>query len=85
LLQRVRDEAHRFAISFHRRRREKKSFLSALEGIPGLGKKRRIALLARYKSLEEIRRAPEKELAAITGLKVARALKEERHDRRDRH
>jgi excinuclease ABC subunit C len=85
LLQRVRDEAHRFAISFHRRRREKKSFLSALEGIPGLGRKRRTALLACYKSLEEIRRAPEKDLAAIMGLKVARALKEERHDRRDRH
>jgi excinuclease ABC subunit C len=85
LLQRIRDEAHRFAISFHRRRREKKSFAPALDGIPGLGRKRRTALLARYRSLEEIGRAPEEELAAITGPKIARLLKEEGHDRRDRH
>ncbi|MFZ2052696.1 MAG: excinuclease ABC subunit UvrC, partial [Candidatus Aminicenantales bacterium] len=54
LLQHIRDEAHRFAVSFHRRRREKKSFASALDGIPGLGKKRRTALLARFGSLGEI-------------------------------
>ncbi len=84
LLQHIRDEAHRFAVSYHRRRREKKSFASALEGISGLGRKRRTALLARYRSLAEIRRAPEKELAAITGPKIARILKEEAHDRRHR-
>ncbi|HUU36947.1 MAG TPA: excinuclease ABC subunit UvrC [Candidatus Desulfaltia sp.] len=84
LLQHIRDEAHRFAVSFHRRRREKKSFASVLDGIPGLGRKRRTALRAQYRSLEEIGRAPEEELAAITGPKIARLLKEERHDRRHR-
>lgn len=84
LLQRVRDEAHRFAVAFHRRRREKKSFGSILDGVPGLGPKRKSALLARYRSLEEIAGAPEKELAAIIGLKAARRLKEEGYDRRHR-
>lgn len=84
LLQHIRDEAHRFAVSFHRRRREKKSFASALDGIPGLGVKGKTALLARYGSLEEIARAPEEELAACVGSKIARLLKEDRYDRRNR-
>jgi excinuclease ABC subunit C len=84
LLQHIRDEAHRFAISFHRLRREKKSFASALDGLPGLGRKRKAALLTRYKSLEEIVRAPESELAAVVGPTIAKRLKEERHDRRHR-
>ncbi|MGB7295747.1 MAG: excinuclease ABC subunit UvrC [Candidatus Aminicenantales bacterium] len=81
LLQHIRDEAHRFAVSFHRQRREKKSFASALDGIPGLGSKRKMALLARYQTLEEIARAPEKELTAVVGPKMARLLKEKGHDR----
>jgi excinuclease ABC subunit C len=84
LLQHIRDEAHRFAVSFHRKRRQKKSFASVLDGIPGLGRKRKTALFARYHSLEEIEWAPEEELAAITGPKLARHLKEEVHDRRHR-
>ncbi len=84
LLQHIRDEAHRFAVSFHRKRREKKSFASALDGIPGLGRKRKTALLARYRSLKEIEQAPEEELAAVIGPKLARRLKEEGHDRRHR-
>ena len=84
LLQHVRDEAHRFAVSFHRRRREKKSFGSALDGIPGLGRKRKTALLARYRSLGEIERATEEDLAAVIGPRVARLLKEKGHDRRHR-
>jgi excinuclease ABC subunit C len=84
LLQRIRDEAHRFAVSFHRHRREKKSFASALDGIPGLGPKRRTSLLARYRSLEEIEKASEEELAAVIGPRIARILKEEGHDRRRR-
>jgi len=86
LLQFIRDEAHRFAISFHRQRREKKSFASELGGIPGLGEKRRKALLARFRSLEEIRRAPLEELAAIVGATIARIVKEEEkndHGHRD--
>lgn len=80
LLQFIRDEAHRFAISFHRQRREKKSFASELSGILGLGENRRKALLSRYRSLEQIKRAPLEELAAIVGGKIARILKEEEND-----
>jgi excinuclease ABC subunit C len=80
LLQYIRDEAHRFAISFHRQRREKKSFASELSGIPGLGEKRRKALLLRYRSVEEIKRAPVEELSTIVGGKLARILKEEKND-----
>ncbi len=80
LLQYIRDEAHRFAISFHRQRREKKSFASDLSGIRGLGAKRRNALLSRYQSLDEIRRAPVEELSAIVGSKIAGLLKEKKND-----
>ena len=71
LVQAVRDETHRFAIAFHRGRREKKSFASLLDGIPGLGPKKRAALLARFGGIDEIRRAPRKELDALAGTAVA--------------
>jgi len=71
LVQAVRDETHRFAIAFHRGRREKKSFASLLDGIPGLGPKKRAALLARCGSLEGIRSAPREELDALVGTAVA--------------
>jgi excinuclease ABC subunit C len=74
LIQAVRDEAHRFAITFHRGRREKRSFASELDGIPGLGPKKRLALLATYRSLEEISKATASELAAVIGKKTAEAL-----------
>jgi excinuclease ABC subunit C len=67
LVQAVRDETHRFAIALHRGRREKRSFESVLDGIPGLGPKKRSALLARYGSLEAIRLAPRSELDALVG------------------
>jgi excinuclease ABC subunit C len=76
LVQFIRDEAHRFAISFHRQRREKRSFASELDGIPGLGEKRKKALLARFQSFEEIRRASYEELASVVGTAVARRLLE---------
>jgi excinuclease ABC subunit C len=74
LLQSIRDEAHRFAISFHRQRRKKKSFASFLDDIPGIGKKRKTALLTKYKSIKKIKKAPPEELARIIGTKAARAL-----------
>ncbi len=74
LFQNIRDEAHRFALSFHRLRREKKSFKSRLDGIPGIGKKRKTALLAKYRNLGEIRKASMEELAEITGRKAAQSL-----------
>ena len=71
LVQAVRDETHRFAIALHRGRREKRSFESVLDGIPGLGPKKRSALLARYGSIEAIRTAPRAELDALIGKAVA--------------
>lgn len=75
LFQRIRDEAHRFAIAYHRLRRTKKSFESPLDSIPGIGTKRRTALLDKYKSIEEIRKATQEELAQIIGPKAAKELK----------
>ena len=74
LVEHVRDEAHRFAVAFHRSRRSKKSFESALDGIPGLGPKRKAALLARYKGVDGIRHAPPEDLAALVGRAPASAL-----------
>jgi excinuclease ABC subunit C len=74
LFQNIRDEAHRFALSFHRLRRRKRSFESHLDGIPGVGKKRKAVLLAKYKGIEDIINAPSEELAKIIGSKAANAL-----------
>jgi excinuclease ABC subunit C len=67
-LQRIRDEAHRFAISFHRQRRKKISLQSALDTIPGVGKKRKAALLQHFKSVKNIRAADSEEIGALPGL-----------------
>ncbi len=75
LVEHVRDEAHRFAVAFHRGRRKKKSFGSALDGIPGIGPKRKAALLARYNGVDGIRNSPLEELAALIGRAPAAALK----------
>jgi excinuclease ABC subunit C len=71
LIQAIRDEAHRFAITFHRGRREKRSFASELDGIPGLGPKKKLALLTKYRSLDEVRDATVNDLAPIVGKKLA--------------
>ncbi len=68
LLQRVRDEAHRFAIDYHRKLRGKGSLSSPLEGIPGIGKKRRLMLLKHFGSLENIKNASMEELQALPGI-----------------
>lgn len=67
LLQRIRDEAHRFAISFHRKRRRKISLQSALDTIPGVGKKRKAALLQHFKSVKNIRAADPEKIGALPG------------------
>nr|MBC8358102.1 excinuclease ABC subunit UvrC [Candidatus Aminicenantes bacterium] len=74
LIQNIRDEAHRFAISYHRLRRKKRSFESQLDEIPGLGKKRKADLLKKYKGFTEIKKASIQELAKIIGNKAARTL-----------
>jgi len=68
LLQRVRDEAHRFAIDYHRKLRGKGAMTSPLEGIPGIGKKRRLMLLKHFGSLENIKNATLEELLALPGI-----------------
>jgi excinuclease ABC subunit C len=75
-LQRIRDEAHRFAISFHRNRRAKVSMQSALDTIPGVGKKRKAALLRHFKSIKNIRAADPEEIGALPGfnLSVAQSI-----------
>jgi len=74
LIQAIRDETHRFAITFHRGRRAKKSFASKLDGIPGVGPKKKTALLSRYPSLEAIRDAPREELEKLVGAAPAAAV-----------
>ncbi len=68
LLQRIRDEAHRFAVGYHRTVREKRGLASMLEEVPGIGPKRRKALLQAFSSLEKIREASVEELAAVPGM-----------------
>jgi excinuclease ABC subunit C len=73
LLQRVRDEAHRFAITFHRQRRSKAMTASALDRIPGLGEQRRKALLREFGSVKKIRVATVEELQGVAGIGPALA------------
>ncbi|HEX3899780.1 MAG TPA: excinuclease ABC subunit UvrC [Mycobacteriales bacterium] len=68
LLQRVRDEAHRFAITYHRQRRSKGMVDSVLDGIPGLGEVRRKALLRKFGSVKRLRAATVDEIAEVPGL-----------------
>ncbi len=68
LLQRIRDEAHRFAITHQRQRRVRMGIASQLDAIPGIGPARRKALLARFGSLEAIRNATVEEIASVPGI-----------------
>jgi excinuclease ABC subunit C len=68
LLQRVRDEAHRFAITFHRQRRSKRMTASALDGVPGLGEVRRKALLRKFGSVKKLTAASVDEVAQVPGI-----------------
>ncbi|WP_377322907.1 excinuclease ABC subunit UvrC [Pimelobacter simplex] len=78
LLQRVRDEAHRFAITHHRNRRSKSMVESMLDGVPGLGEVRRKTLLRHFGSLRKLRLATLDEIAAVPGVgpRTAAAIKE---------
>jgi excinuclease ABC subunit C len=75
LVQAVRDEAHRFAVRLHRRRREKRSFASEFDGLPDVGPKRKAALQERYGTLAAARGAPRAELEALVGRRAAATIK----------
>jgi excinuclease ABC subunit C len=68
LLQRIRDEAHRFAIAYHRSKRSKAMLDSALDQIPGLGESRRLALISHFGSLRALADASHEEIAALPGI-----------------
>ncbi|MCX8453952.1 excinuclease ABC subunit UvrC [Paenarthrobacter ureafaciens] len=79
LLQRIRDEAHRFAITFHRQKRGKAMTVSALDGVPGLGEAKRKALVAHFGSLKKIKAASVEELTSAKGIGPALAAAVVRH------
>jgi excinuclease ABC subunit C len=74
LVQRIRDEAHRFAVTFHRQARSMRDLRSELDGVPGIGPRRRRALLTAFGSLAGVRRATREELATHVGAKTAAAV-----------
>lgn len=74
LLQQVRDEAHRFAVTFHRQARRMRDLRSELDGAPGVGPRRRRSLLTAFGSLAGVRRATREELTTVVGPKVADAV-----------
>jgi excinuclease ABC subunit C len=67
-LQRIRDEAHRFAITFHRKRRNKTTLQSEMDTVPGIGKKRKAILLKHFKSIKKVREADIDQLNALPGI-----------------
>jgi excinuclease ABC subunit C len=71
LIQRIRDEAHRFAVTFHRQSRTKRDLRSALDDIGGIGPRRRKALLTAFGSVAGVRRATREDLIAVVGAKIA--------------
>jgi excinuclease ABC subunit C len=74
LLQRIRDEAHRFAVTFHRKARTMRDLQSELDQVAGIGPRRRRALLTEFGSVAGVRRATREELDAVVGPKVAAAV-----------
>jgi excinuclease ABC subunit C len=75
LLQRVRDEAHRFAVGYHHNLHKKKTFVSALDAVPGIGPARKKALLKRFGSVTEIKEASIEELSSVNGINPSLAQK----------
>ncbi|MGR3809350.1 excinuclease ABC subunit UvrC [Jiulongibacter sp. NS-SX5] len=76
LIQRARDEAHRFGITHHRNRRSKGFLISSLEGIPGIGKPTATKVLKHFKTIQNIRNASQEELIEVLGKDKARRIRE---------
>ncbi|MCZ6891937.1 MAG: excinuclease ABC subunit UvrC [Chloroflexi bacterium] len=79
LVQRVRDEAHRFAITYHRQRRSKSAVKSAMDSVPGIGPKRKRTLLRRFGSVAGVKAASLDDLASIPGMTMSLAQKVKEH------
>jgi len=79
LLQRLRDEAHRFALGYHQKIRKRQTFASALDTIPGIGAKRKRALLKQFGSVQAVREAPIEELTTTRGMSKNLAQKVKEH------
>ena len=75
LIQRIRDEAHRFAITYHRDKRSRNSLISELESVEGIGKKTAAKLLKHFKGVKNIREADIAEVAEVVGQERAREAK----------
>lgn len=75
VIQHMRDEAHRFGITFHRNKRSKGQVKSALDSIPGIGPKSRDLLLSHFKSVKRIKEASESDLMAVVGTAKAKIIK----------
>ena len=75
---RIRDEAHRFAITYHKKLRGKRALRSELDDVPGIGVKRKKELIKRFGSVSKIRQASVEEIASIPGLnrRIAESVKE---------
>ncbi len=82
LVEQIRDEAHRFAITGHRKRRKKRTLTSVLDAIPGVGPSKRRALLSELGSLKAVKEASEEELALVSGIgpEMARKIRAALHD-----
>jgi len=76
LLQMIRDETHRYAVTYHRKRRELRDFTSELTAIPGVGQKRKTRLLRHFGSIQRVAGASVSELSPFVGLKTAREINE---------
>ncbi|MGJ1363560.1 excinuclease ABC subunit UvrC [Sphingobacterium spiritivorum] len=76
IIQHLRDEAHRFGITFHRNQRSRKTFVSELENIPGVGKTSVDNLLKTFKSVRKVKEASDEELKKVLNLKQVKALRE---------
>ncbi len=85
VLQHLRDEAHRFAITYHRQKREKRALASPLDEVPGVGPARKKALLKRFGSLARLRRAEVEQIAETPGIGPDVAARGPRTAARGRH
>jgi len=75
ILQHIRNEAHRFGLRLHRKRRQKRSLHDSLTGIPGVGEKTAVKLLRHFKSVKKIKEAPREELEKVVGKRLAGTIK----------